>query len=381
MRVVIAPDSFKESLTAKEVALAIEKGFKKVYPEAEYDLMPVSDGGEGTLAILSEALSLSPETHWVTGPFGEPIEATYARKGEFALFEMATVVGLESIPFACRNPLLIQTRGIGELLIHLVQSGVRHILIGVGGSASHDGGIGMAAGLGYVFLDQAGQVLDPIGANLGKVARIKKGPSLPNLEGVRIELVTDVSNRLCGSEGATYIFAGQKGLDQEHFAQADADLERFYRLCNQSLLSLAGGGAGGGMAAGLAHFAGAHLLPGIELVLDLLAADQRLAQADLVIVGEGRLDRQSLAGKTPIGVARRTPEGVPVIAICGSLKADLPAFPFENICAAFPIIAEVESLADTLRRAEENLVRTAEQVARLLQLGAGIEKGKQSLPE
>lgn len=168
--------------------------------------------------------------------------------------------------------------------------------------------------------------------------------------------------RTCGS-------AGQKGLSSAEFELVDKKMESFYKLVNPMLLDLAGAGAGGGMAAGLVQFAGARIQKGIDFVLDQLDFDHRVAKADLVVVGEGRMDAQSLSGKTPIGVARRTPTGIPIIAICGSLKDDLPEFPFENICAAFPIIASVESLEDTLQKAEKNLVRTAEQVARILQLG------------
>ncbi|MGV3080486.1 glycerate kinase family protein [Streptococcus sp. 32226D021BW] len=374
MRILIAPDSFKESLSAIEVAQAIKQGFSKVYPQANYDLLPLGDGGEGTLDSLTQALGLEKYQTEVTGPFGDRICVDYAMRDGLAVFEMAAIVGLASIPLEKRNPLLVSTRGVGELLVELVQKGANQFFIGIGGSASHDGGIGMAAGLGVKFYDREGQELEAIGANLGKIANFSTEDMGLELSAVQIDLVTDVDNLLCGHQGATYIFAGQKGLEATNFEQVDREMERFYQLVNPAILTLAGAGAGGGMAAGLVQFAGARIQTGINFVLDQLDFDKRVAEADLVIVGEGRMDAQSLAGKTPIGVARRTPNGIPIIAICGSLKDDLPEFPFENICAAFPIIASVESLEDTLQKAEKNLVRTAEQVARILQLGGKLEE-------
>lgn len=369
MRILIAPDSFKESLSAAEVAKAIKQGFSKVYPQASYDLLPLGDGGEGTLDSLTQAFGLEKYQTEVTGPFGDKICVTYAMRDGLAVFEMAAIVGLASIPLEKRNPLQVSTRGVGELLVELVQKGTNQFFIGIGGSASHDGGIGMAAGLGVKFYDSEGQELEAVGANLGKIADFSTEDMGLELSAVQIDLVTDVDNLLCGPQGATYVFAGQKGLEATKFEQVDREMERFYQLVNPAILTLAGAGAGGGMAAGLVQFAGARIQTGINFVLDQLDFDKRVAEADLVIVGEGRMDAQSLAGKTPIGVARRTPAHIPIIAICGSLKDDLPDFPVENICAAFPIIAKVESLEDTLQKAEKNLVRTAEQVARILQLG------------
>lgn len=369
MHIVIAPDSFKESLSAIQVAEAIQKGFSKIYPKASYDLLPLGDGGEGTVDSLIQALQLEKRQTKVTGPFGDKINIRYAMKDDLAVFEMAEIVGLASIPISKRNPLFIKTHGIGELIVHLVQNGVQRIFIGVGGSASHDGGIGMASALGVKFYDYEGIEVEAIGANLGKIVSFSTEDLLVDLSQVKIDLVTDVDNPLCGPHGATNVFAGQKGMVSTEFERVDGEMVSFYNLVNPVILELAGAGAGGGMAAGLVQFAGARIQKGIDFVLDQLDFDERVLEADLVIVGEGRMDAQSLAGKTPIGVARRTPDDIPIIAICGSLKDDLPDFPFENICAAFPIIASVDSLENTLKSAEKNLIRTAEQVARILQLG------------
>lgn len=374
MRILIAPDSFKESLSAIEVAQAIKQGFSKVYPQASYDLLPLGDGGEGTLDSLTQDLGLEKYQTEVTGPFGDRICVTYAMRDGLAVFEMAEIVGLASIPLEKRNPLQVSTRGVGELLVELVQKGANQFFIGIGGSASHDGGIGMAAGLGVKFYDREGQELEAIGANLGKIADFSTEYRGLELSTVQIDLITDVDNLLCGPQGATYVFAGQKGLAAEEFDRVDDEMAAFYNFVNPEMLAVRGAGAGGGMAAGLVQFAGARIQTGINFVLDQLDFDKRVAEADLVIVGEGRMDAQSLAGKTPVGVARRTPTGIPIIAICGSLKDDLPDFPVENICAAFPIISEVDSLENTLKNAEKNLIRTAEQVARILQLGEKLEE-------
>lgn len=369
MHVLIAPDSFKESLSASQVAQAIHSGFSKVYPQASYDLLPLGDGGEGTVDSLVEALQLKRKQTEVTGPFGEKVSVSYATKDDIAVFEMAEIVGLASIPKEKRHPLQIRTHGVGELILHVVREGARRVFIGIGGSASHDGGIGMAAGLGVNFYDANGQIVEAIGANLGKIASFSAEAIVSDLSQVSIDLVVDVDTPLCGPKGATHVFAAQKGLAVSEFGQVDEEMRSFYQLVNPTILDLAGAGAGGGMAAGLVQFARASIQNGIDFVLDQLRFDERVVQANLVIVGEGRMDAQSLGGKTPMGVARRTPVGIPVIAICGSLRGDLPDFPIENICAAFPIIAEVGGLEDTLRKAEKNLVRTAEQVARTLQLG------------
>lgn len=375
MRILIAPDSFKESLSALQVSKAIKSGFSKVFPQASYDLLPLGDGGEGTVESLAHVLKLTPQLTEVTGAFGELTQVTYALRDDMAVFEMADIVGLEKIPMGKRNPLNVRTHGVGELILHLIERGVKHILIGIGGSASHDGGIGMAAGLGVQFFDEDGKIVEAIGSSIGRITNFSTALLSPSLKGVQIELITDVDNPLCGPNGATFVFAGQKGLPLSDFDKVDSAMQSLYELINPDIIEHAGAGAGGGMAAGLVHFAGAEIRKGIDFVLDKLNFDEKVKKADLVIVGEGRMDRQSLAGKTPIGVARRTPKNIPIIAICGSLANDLPAFPIETIRAAFPIIAEIRDVQETLARAEENISRTAEQVARIVQLAKEVDNG------
>lgn len=367
MRILIAPDSFKESLSAKEVALALKSGFSKALPDAEFDLVPIGDGGEGTLDALVENLNLEKRRIRLPHAYTSDGSVTYASDGQTAIFEMAEICGLEQIPKGKRNPLSLTTQGVGELIVHLVQSGIRDIIIGVGGSATNDGGIGMAYGLGYRFYDSEGQSVEPLGANLSLIKRISSQGRI-DLSATTIRLITDVDNPLCGLNGATYIFGGQKGLDPLQFERVDQSMKQFYKAFAPEVLQLAGSGAGGGMAAGLVAFADAEIKSGIDFVLDCVNFNQRVKSADLVIVGEGRMDRQSLSGKAPVGVAKRTPSGIPVIAICGSLKDDLPDFPVAGISAAFPIIGQVAALDQVLASAKENLYRTGLNIGNLIKL-------------
>ena len=366
MRILIAPDSFKESLSALEVAKAVQKGFRKALPNATFDVMPVGDGGEGTLEALTDGLHLKRESHTVTGAFGQPVEAHYATNGRLAVFEMADICGLEKVPMNQRSPLTLTTKGVGEMIGHLVDLGVEEIMIGVGGSSTNDGGLGMAAGLGYRFFDKTGHEVEAIGEHLGDITMVSYESCRWDLSQIKVTVITDVTNPLCGPNGATYIFGGQKGLAKDDFASVDKDMERFYQTFFPAVLDLAGAGAGGGMAAGLAAFAGGQIISGIDAVLDMLDFDQRVQKADIVVVGEGRMDKQSLSGKAPVGLAQRTPCGKLVIAICGSLKDDLPSFPISNIQAAFPIIADVDTLENTLDKVEQNLERTAQNIGNLL---------------
>ena len=368
MKIVIAPDSFKESLPANEVAEAIKRGFERVIPDAEYLLLPIGDGGEGTVDAIKSSLALVEKIALVTGPFGDVVQIPYFEKGELALFEVADLIGLEKIPNEKRNPLEIQTKGIGQLILHLIDQGIKDIYIGVGGTASNDGGIGVASGLGYQFYDENGVELLARGQSLFDIKKISKESVIQIPSDVHIRILADVTNPLCGPHGATYTFGNQKGLKPYEFEKVDEAIREFYEEIAPNVLTLEGAGAGGGIAAGLCVFAGAEIVTGIQTCLDLINFDQKVTDADLVIVGEGRLDSQSLAGKAPIGVAKRTPRGVPVLAICGSLSEDLPPLPFENIVAAFSILEKSEPLADSLKKAAVYLENTAASIAQIMSL-------------
>lgn len=372
MKIVIAPDSFKESLTAEEVAEAIKRGFQQSIADVNCLLCPVGDGGEGTVDAIRHSLDLEEKWIQVTGPFVQKEAMHYFQKGELALFEVADLVGLGKIPIEKRNPLKIQTCGIGELIRHLIAQGIKDIYIGVGGTASNDGGIGIAAGLGYRFYDRDGNVLPACGQSLLNLASVSTENSYEIPEDVQISILADVVSPLCGHQGATYTFGKQKGLDPTMFAVVDQTIQDFYEKASPATLEIkgagAGGGIGGGIAAGLCAFAQASIVSGIDTCLDLIDFDKKVADADLVVVVEGRLDNQSFAGKAPIGVAKRTPVGVPVIAICGSLAEDLPPLPFENIQAAFSILEKSEPLEDSLKNARLYLERTAANIGYLLNM-------------
>jgi glycerate kinase len=368
MKIVIAPDSFKESLTAEEVAKAIKRGFEKAIPGVVCSLCPVGDGGEGTVDAIRHSLDLEEKWQEVTGPFGLKEEMRYFQKDQRALFEVADLVGLGKIPQEKRNPLRIQTRGIGELIRHLVNLGMKEIYIGVGGTASNDGGIGIAAALGYRFYDKNGNELPACGQTLLEFELVSNSELYRIPEDVQIHILADVESPLCGHHGATYTFGRQKGLDLSLFETVDFAIQGFYEKFSPPTLSLKGAGAGGGIAAGLCAFAEASIVSGIDTCLDLIDFDKKVEDADLVIVGEGRLDSQSFAGKAPIGVAKRTPNGVPVIAICGSLAEDLPPIPFENIQVAFSILERSEPLEDSLKKASLYLEHIAANIGHLLQL-------------
>lgn len=368
MKIVIAPDSFKESLTAEEVSQAIKRGFEKAIPGVVCSPCPVGDGGEGTVDAIRHSLELKEKWQEVTGPFGQKEAMRYFQKGQIALFEVADLVGLGKIPREKRNPLHIQTQGIGELIRHLIDQGMKEIYIGVGGTASNDGGIGIAAGLGYRFYDKNGKELPACGQTLLEFKSVSDSELYRIPKDVKIRILADVVSPLCGHQGATYTFGKQKGLDPALFETVDLAIQRFYEKFSPSTLSLKGAGAGGGIVAGLCAFAEATIVSGIDTCLDLIDFDKEVAGADLVIVGEGRLDSQSLAGKAPIGVAKRAPNGVPVIAICGSLADDLPPLPFENIQAAFSILEKSEPLEDSLKNASLYLEHTATNIGRLLNM-------------
>ena len=368
MKVVIAPDSFKESLPANQVAEAIKRGFKRVIPDAEYLLLPVGDGGEGTVDAIKSSLDLEEKTVQVAGPFGDEVQIPYYEKKELALFEVADLIGLEKIPNEKRYPLEIQTKGIGQLILHLIDQGKKDIYIGVGGTASNDGGIGIASGIGYQFYDENGNELQACGQSLSAIRKISKERVIQIPAEVHIRILADVTNPLCGPRGATYTFGKQKGLNPNEFEEVDEAIREFYEKISPDVFMLKGAGAGGGIAAGLCVFAGAKIVSGIQTCLDLINFDDKVADANLVIVGEGRLDSQSMAGKAPIGVAKRTPKGVPVIAICGSLDEDLLPLPFENIIAAFSILEKSEPLEDSLKNAATYLEHTATSLAQILSL-------------
>ena len=376
MKIVIAPDSYKESLSALEVAQAVEAGFRQVFPDADYVLVPVADGGEGTVDAMVAATGGRKETVTVSGPLGEPVEAFYGLTGEgdTAVIEMAAASGLALVPPAARNPLLTSSRGTGELIRAALDAGARRFILGIGGSATNDGGAGMVQALGARLLDLEGRELDGSGGDLARLERIDVSALDPRLAECRIEVACDVDNPLTGARGASAVFGPQKGATPEMVQALDANLARLARIVGRDLGvavdTVPGAGAAGGMGAAMLAFFGATLKPGIEIVTAAVDLDTHVRDADLVITGEGRIDFQTVHGKTPIGVARVAKRhGKPVIGIAGSLGAEVGVVHAHGIDAVFSVLGKPCTLDEALRDAAANVELTARNVAAVLRIG------------
>lgn len=376
MKIVIAPDSYKESLSALDVATAIETGFREIYPHAEYVKVPVADGGEGTVEAMVAATQGHIVQVSVTGPLGEPVNAFYGLSGDMrcAYIEMAAASGLESVPPTRRNPLLTTSWGTGELIRHALDAGVSQIIIGIGGSATNDGGAGMAQALGAKLLSAGQQQIAPGGGALETLARIDLSELDPRLADCRIDVACDVTNPLTGPQGASAVFGPQKGATAAMIERLDRGLQHFAQIIDRDLdidvLSLEGGGAAGGMGAALYAFCGANLRPGIEIVTDALGLADLVADADLVITGEGRIDSQTIHGKVPVGVAKVAKRyKVPVIGIAGSLTADVGVVHQHGLDAVFSVLYTVCTLDEALANAAANVRMTARNVAAVLEMG------------
>ena len=376
MKIVIAPDSYKESLSALEVAQAVEAGFRQVFPDADYVLVPVADGGEGTVDAMVAATGGRKETVTVSGPLGEPVEAFYGLTGDgdTAVIEMAAASGLALVPPDRRNPLLTNSRGTGELIRAALDAGARRFILGIGGSATNDGGAGMVQALGVRLLDLEGRELDGSGGDLARLERIDVSALDPRLAECRIEVACDVDNPLTGARGASAVFGPQKGATPEMVQALDANLARLARIVERDLGvavdAVPGAGAAGGMGAAMLAFFGATLKPGIEIVTAAVDLDTHVRDADLVITGEGRIDFQTVHGKTPIGVARVAKRhGKPVIGIAGSFGAEVGVVHAHGIDAVFSVLGKPCTLDEALRDAAANVELTARNVAAVLRIG------------
>ncbi|PJN86871.1 glycerate kinase [Bacillus sp. mrc49] len=372
MKVVIAPDSFKESLPADEVARAIQAGFLSIFPQAEYHLLPIADGGEGTVQALVSAHKGSIESVFVTGPLGIPVEAkiAFSNDGKTAFIEMAEACGLHLVPMDRRNPLHTTSFGVGELMLHALNHGAAELIIGVGGSSTNDGGVGMASALGYEFFDEQGKQVEGIGKDLFHITTLSDRNRDRRLDTVKIIVAADVDNPLTGRNGATYIYGPQKGLPKEMLNEMDQAMGRFHQIAGSymgtDVSSLPGSGAGGGMGAGLLLFTGAQIKKGIDLVLEHLKMKEICQDADIVIVGEGKIDSQTINGKAPAGVAKCAPRKAKVIAICGSVGEGSEALYDHGFDAIFPTIPAMLPIENILSGAFANIERTSRNVAALL---------------
>lgn len=388
MRVVIAPDSFKGSLSAAGVAEALARGVRRAWPTAQVTTLPVADGGEGWVETMVRATGGRLISCRVTGPLGEPVEAQYGlfdQDGQgVAVIEMAAASGLTLVPPERRDPRLTTTRGTGELIRDALDRGARRLLVGIGGSATNDGGAGMAQALGVRLLDEAGNDLPPGGAALARLARIDLTGLDSRLAEVEVVVACDVDNPLTGERGASAVYGPQKGATPEMVQELDAALAHYADVVEgvlgRSIRNTPGAGAAGGLGFGLMAFAGARLQRGIDLALDTLQADRHFAGASLVITGEGRVDRQTLHGKVPFGVAQRAAaRGIPVVAVGGSI-GPLPPEAMEQLRAAgilavVPIVESPCTLEEAMepQNTQERLERAGERIARLVGIGLALQ--------
>ena len=386
-KVVIAPSAFKGSLAADDVAGSLAEGVLRVWPEARIELLPVSDGGEEWVGSMVSAADGSVVEIEVRGPLGEPVEARYglieAEGTATAVIEMAAASGLTLVPRGRRDPRRATTYGTGELMLDALERGAQRLLVGIGGSATNDGGAGMASALGVRLLSDGGDGLTPGGAALADLATVDLSGLDPRVREVEVVVASDVSNPLLGDEGASAVYGPQKGAGPEVVKELDAALAHFADVVEEAvgrrLRDEPGAGAAGGLGFGLMAFCDAELRSGVELALDSVDADRVFEGATLVITAEGMLDSQTLAGKVPVGVARRARRhGVPVVAVGGAVEPMdrrlLRRFYDEGIVAICPS-AEGPASEDELMDPDgtrHRLERAGERIARLLDLGLGI---------
>lgn len=375
MKIVIAMDSFKGSLSSLQAGRAVLRGIRRLYPDEEVIVRPLADGGEGTVEALTLGMRGHLENVWVMGPLGGPVNATYGILGEkkTAIIEISQAAGITLVPEEKRNPLYTTTYGVGELIAHAIHNGCRHFIIGLGGSATNDGGAGMLQALGFEFLDEKGKAI-PFGAEgLSVLWEIRTAKVLPELSECDFRIACDVNNPLCGEEGASYVFAPQKGADMESVKRMDWWLKEYALLAAEHFPRAdrlrAGTGAAGGLGFAFLTFLNSELQSGIDIVLDETGLEEYIKDADLIITGEGRLDGQTVMGKAPIGVARLSKKyGKRVVALGGSVSDEARHCHAQGIDALFSITQGPMSLSKAMQpeMARKNLAMTAEQIMRLL---------------
>ncbi|KFI92109.1 glycerate kinase [Bifidobacterium saguini DSM 23967] len=388
MKFVIAPDSFKNCMTAREAAEAIRSGLAAVFPDAEYKMAPMADGGEGTVQALVDATGGTLRQAEVLDPLQRPVSATYGLLGAdidgigqdsgsaaTAVIEMAAASGIGFVDELTENPLIATTYGTGQLIRAALDDGARRIIIGIGGSATNDGGAGMAEALGVKFLDEHGNAIKRGGGALSQLSVIDTAGLDPRLESTEILIASDVDNPLTGPQGASAVFGPQKGATPAMISQLDASLAHYAAVINSQLgrdvAHMPGSGAAGGLGAGLLAFTNARMQSGVEIVAQTVRLAQRAADADYCITGEGGIDSQTQYGKTPIGVAKAVRQGNPsivVIALAGYVGSGISPLYNLGIDAIFGIVPGVTTLEQALAEGPRNLARTAENVARLIAL-------------
>ena len=377
MRIILAPDKFRGSLTARQVSDAMAEGIRLVHPDAAIVALPLADGGEGTAPVLTEATNGTWHTATVSDPLGRPVEAGFGLSGDgkTAFIEMAQASGLALLTRDERSIVRTGTLGTGELIRQAVDQGVGHVVLAIGGSATTDAGIGMASALGWQFLDKWGEPLRPIGMSLPRIERIVP-PTQSRIGSTTFSVACDVTNPLFGREGAAYVYGPQKGGTSREIRWTDTGLRQFARVVQEQfgrdIANVPGAGAAGGLGAGALFFLNATLRPGVDVVLDAVDFDRHLHNADLVLTGEGKLDRQTLQGKVLKGVADRVVRHfgarahVPVVALCGTLDLDPADIDALGLTAAFSVLNRPQSLDEAVLTAYDDVRRATFSVCRLL---------------
>ncbi|MDV7757310.1 glycerate kinase family protein [Liquorilactobacillus mali] len=376
MKFVIAPDSFKGSLTAKEVALAIKKGISKIFPTAIFELVPMADGGEGTVQSLVDATDGTIISKEVTGPLGNKVTAKYGLLGnsKTAVIEMAEASGIGYIDKATANPLITTTFGTGQLIIDALDHNVEEIILGIGGSATNDGGAGMAQAIGVHLLDAKGKELPFGGAALAHLAKIDTSNIDDRLTKVKIVIASDVTNPLTGKNGASAVFGPQKGATPKMVQQLDKSLIHYSEILQKSLnkdvAALPGAGAAGGLGAGMLAFTTAQMKHGIDIVVNYTNLKNKVHGVDFVITGEGGIDFQTQYGKTPFGVAQASKSispNIPVIALAGYVGKDIDVLYQDNVIdAIFSTVSGAKSLERAFKDGQNDITQTSENIARLI---------------
>lgn len=373
MKFVIAPDKFKGSLTGFEFCTAVEKGLVKVFPQAEIIHLPLADGGDGTLEIAQHHLKGTKIEILVNDPFFRKIKASYvfSKDTEIAYIEMAEASGLKRIAENEKNVMRATSFGTGELILHAIEKGAKHILLGIGGSATNDSGMGMAAALGYSFLDANGQKLKPIGANLTQVETIDVSNVQEKLKNIKFSIACDVQNALYGNEGTAFVYAEQKGASIENILQLDRGLQHFANILQQQFgvdcQQINGAGAAGGVGAGSIVFLNGNLVSGIELIKNISNFDEVIQDADWLITGEGKLDEQTFYGKTIQGVINSAKQNnIPVAAFCGAISLNIEQQQKMGLTYCTSILKTISSLQEAINYSEENLIHSVYNFANLI---------------
>ncbi|MCC8189740.1 MAG: glycerate kinase [Planctomycetes bacterium] len=376
MKIVVAPNAFKDSLTAEEAARAITRGIHSVVPEAETVHVPIADGGDGLFDVFKTVFGGECITKTVTGPLFAPLEADllYIPESGTAVVEMARASGLALLKQEERDARATTTLGTGELVREAIARGATHIIIGIGGSATNDGGIGFASAMGVKFLDAAGKEVRPIGEDLHKIAAIDLSGLAFDPEKITFEAVCDVDNPLTGERGAAAVFGPQKGASPEDVQFLDAGLAnlaaRIKDILGKDIDPMPGAGAAGGLGAGLHAFVNAELRPGVEVVLDMVGIDKELENADLALTAEGRIDFQTAFGKGPAGVGSRAKKhGVPCLALAGGLLGDFANLHAIGIAACFSICSGPMTLEEAMKNGADLLANATAQALRAFLAG------------